>query len=167
MMFSPEWMAKFDYIFTDSMTWTDDKGRRMRLWIPREVHVDDEQQFMDMLVRKTVGIISSEPIDIYVNPTFLPAVIAEKYDELWTEERMAKVIAAAVANDVAIEINARYRLPSIRFIRQAKQAGAKFTCGTNNGGRDLGTLEYCKRAIRECGLTKDDFFTPGRPARKP
>ncbi len=165
-MFSPEWMAKFDYIFTDSMTWTDDKGRRMRLWMPNEVHVDDEQQFMDMLVRRAVGILSSEPVDIYVNPTFLPAVIADKYDELWTEERMAKVIAAAVANDVAIEINARYRLPSIRFIKQAKKAGAKFTCGTNNGGRNLGTLEYCKRAIRECGLTKDDFFKPRQPGKK-
>ena len=165
-MFSPEWMAKFDYIFTDSMTWTDDKGRRMRLWMPNEVHVDDEQQFMDMLVRKTVGIISNEPIDIYVNPTFLPRVIADKYDDLWTLERMAKVIAAAVANDVAIEINARYKLPSIRFIKQAKKAGAKFTCGTNNGGRDLGTLEYCKRAIRECGLTKDDLFTPRPPGKR-
>jgi len=164
-MFSPEWMAKFDYIFTDSMTWTDDKGRRMRLWMPNEVHVDDEQQFMDMLVRKTVGIISSEPIDIYVNPTFLPRVIADKYDELWTEDRMAKVIAAAVENDVAIEINARYKLPGIKFINQAKKAGAKFTCGTNNGGRNLGTLEYCKRAIRECGLKRDDFFKP-RPAGK-
>ncbi|MBL7187388.1 MAG: DUF1080 domain-containing protein [Phycisphaerae bacterium] len=165
-MFSPEWMAKFDYIFTDSMTWTDDKGRRMRLWMPNEVHVDDEQQFMDMLVRKTVGILSSEPIDIYVNPTFLPAVIADKYDELWTKDKMAKVIAAAVANDVAIEVNARYRLPSIRFIKQAKKAGAKFTCGTNNGGTDLGTLEYCKRAIRECGLKEDDFFKPHPPGKR-
>ena len=85
---------------------------------------------------------------------------------LWTEERMAKVIAAAVTNDVAIEINARYRLPSIKFIKQAKKAGAKFTCGTNNGGRDLGTLEYCKRAIRECGLTKDDFFRPRPPGKR-
>ena len=74
--------------------------------------------------------------------------------------------AAAVENDAAIEINARYRLPSIKFIKQAKKAGAKFTCGTNNGGRNLGTLEYCKRAIRECGLTKDDFFKPRPPGKK-
>ena len=165
-MFSREWMAKFDYIFTDSMTWTDDKGRRMRLWMPNEVHVDDEQQFMDTLVRKTVGILSNEPIDIYVNPTFLPAVIASKYDELWTKERMAKVIAAAVKNDVAIEINPRYKLPSIRFIKQAKKAGAKFSCGTNNGNKNLGTLEYCKRAISECGLKENDFFKPRLPGNR-
>jgi hypothetical protein len=162
-MFSTEWMAKFDYIFTDSMTWTDDKNRRMRLWMPDEVHIDDEQQFMDMLVRKTVGILSNEPIDIYVNPTFLPAVIAQRYDELWTKERMTKVINAAVKNDVAIEINARFKLPSAEFIKMAKKAGVKFSCGTNNGGKDLGSLEYCKRMIRECGLKDEDFFKP-RPA---
>ena len=164
-MFSQEWMAKFDYIFTDSMTWTDDNGRRMRLWIADEVHVDDEQQFMDMLVRKTVGILNNEPIDIYVNPTFLPAVIAGKYDKLWTEERMIKVINAAVKNDVAIEINARFKLPGVAFIRLAKKAGARFSCGTNNGGKELGNLEYCRRMIRECGLKEDDFFKP-RPAGK-
>ncbi len=159
-MFSPRWMAEFDYIFTDSMTWTDDKGRRMRLWMPDEVFVDDEQQFMDMLVDRAVRIISNEPIDIYVNPTYLPAVIADKYDQLWTPKRIKRVITAAKDNNVAIEINSRFMLPSKKFIRMAKKAGCKFTCGTNNGGRDLGTLEYSKRMIRECGLTKNDLFTP-------
>jgi len=79
---------------------------------------------------------------------------------------MARVIAAAVANDVAIEINARYKLPRIRFIKQAKKAGAKFSCGTNNGNKNLGTLEYCKRAIRQCGLKKDDFFKPRPPGKR-
>ncbi len=157
-------MARFDYIFTDSMTWTDDKGRRMRLWVPNEVFVDDKQQFMDMLVDRAVGIISNEPIDIYVNPTYLPEVIAKEYDTLWTKDRMMKVIRAAKEHQVAVEINSRFILPSKAFILLAKAEGVKFTCGTNNGGKDdLGDLEYSKRMIRECGLTKDDFFTP-RPA---
>jgi len=164
-MFSPKWIAKFDYVFTDSMTFTDDKGRRTRLWIKNEVNVDDEQQFMEMLVGKTVGILNNEPIDIYVNPTFLPAQIADRYDSLWTEKRMMKVIEAAVKNDVAIEINARFKIPSARFIKLAKKAGAKFAPGTNNGGKDLGNLEYCRRMIRECKLKESDFFKP-RPAGK-
>jgi len=159
-MFSKSMIAKFDYAFTDSMTFTDDKGRRMRLWMPNEVFVDEAQSFMDMLVRKTVGILSNEPIDIYVNPTFLPAKIAEQYDLLWTEERMDKVIAAAVENDVAIEINARYGLPSIKFIKRAQEAGATFAFGTNNGNRDLGHLEYCRRVAQICGLTEEDMFVP-------
>ena len=51
---------------------------------------------------------------------------------------MEKVIDAAVRNGVAIEINARYRLPSPAFIKLAKSKGAKFSFGTNNGDRDLG-----------------------------
>ena len=49
---------------------------------------------MDTLVERAVGILEREPIDIYVNPTFLPDVIAKDYDTLWTEARMKKVVAA-------------------------------------------------------------------------
>ena len=71
-MFSKEKIALFDYVFTDAMTWTDRKGRRMRLWIPEEVFVDDKEDFMDQLVSKIVGIMNSEPINIYVNSTYIP-----------------------------------------------------------------------------------------------
>ena len=165
---SPEMVAKFDYVFTDSMTWTNDRGKRMRLWMPNEVEVGDTQQFMDMLVDRTVGILNNEPIDIYVNPTFLPAAIAEEYDTLWTDERMDKVIQAAVKNGVAIEINARYKLPSEKFIKRAKAAGAKFSFGTNNGGKnDLGDLAYSRQMAVRCGLTAADLFVPKPDGQKP
>jgi hypothetical protein len=167
-MFSPEMIAKFDYVFTDSMTFTDQRGRRTRLWIPREVEVGDKQAFMDLLVARTVAILNEEPIDIYVNPTFLPAQIANEYDALWTEARMDKVIEAAVKNGVAIEINARYKLPSETFIRRAKAAGARFAFGTNNGGRDdLGDLAYSRLMARRCDLTATDLFVPKPDGQKP
>jgi len=159
-LFSREAIALCDYVFTDAMTFTDHKGRRMRLWMPNEVHVDDKQQFMEMLVGKIVTIMNDEPIDIYVNPTFLPRVIAKEYDTLWTRERMEKVIRAAVANNVAIEINSRYKLPTPAFIKLAKKMGAKFAFGTNNGGAELGTCEYARKMVKECNLTKDDMFIP-------
>jgi len=165
-LFSPEMIAKFDYVFTDAMTFTDKRGKRIRLWIRKEVQIDDKQDFMDMYVEKIVSVLN-EPIDIYVNPTFLPAFIADEYDVLWTPERMDKVIRAAVKNDVAIEINARYRIPSMAFIKRAKEAGAKFSFGTNNGGRELGHLEYCRRMARECGLTIKDMFSPRPDGSKP
>ncbi len=166
-MFSPGTIARFDYVFTDSMTWTNDAGRRMRLWMPNEVEIGDKQAFMDMLVARTVGILTNEPVDLYVNPTFLPAAMAAEYDMLWTDERMDRVIQAAVKNDVAIEINARYKLPSERFIGKAKAAGAKFSFGTNNGDRDLGDLAYSRLMARRYNLTKDDFFTPKPDGQKP
>jgi hypothetical protein len=167
-MFSPEMIAKFDYVFTDSMTWTNDRGKRMRLWMPNEVEIGDKQQFMDMLVDRTVGILTNEPIDIYVNPTFLPAAIAKEYNTLWTDERMDKVIQAAARNGVAIEINARYKLPSEKFIKRAKAAGVKFSFGTNNGGKDdLGDLAYSRLMAVRCGLTAADMFVPKPDGQKP
>lgn len=165
-LFSKENIAKFDYVFSDALTFTDDDGRRTRLWMRNEVHVDDPEQFMDMYVDRIVGILDDEPIDIFVNPTFLPAVIADRYDALWTQKRMDRVIEAAVKNGVAIEINARYCIPSAEFIKRAKQAGAKFAFGTNNGGRDLGNLGYSRRMARSCGLSEDDMFTPRPEGQK-
>lgn len=167
-LFKPETVAQFDYVFTDSMTFTDDAGKRMRLWIPEEVgEIGDVERFMETLVDRTVGILNNEPIDIYVNPTFLPAVIAADYDRLWTPSRMRQVIEAAKANDVAVEINNRYELPSGTFIKAAKKAGLKFAFGTNNTDRNLGRLEYGIRMVRECGLGWRDFFVPRPDGEKP
>lgn len=153
-------VKQFDYVFTDAMTFTDDHGKRTRLWIKDEVSIDDPQAFMDMYVRRIVGILNHEPINIYVNATFLPECIASRYDELWTPERMQQVIGAAVKNNVAIEINARYKIPSPAFIRRAKEAGVKFTFGTNNVDANLGRLEYCLDMIDECKLTASDMYLP-------
>jgi len=174
-LFSKEVIAEFDYVLTDALTFTDNNGRRTRLWMKDEVRIDDKpagawagkQAFMDMYVDRIVAIISNEPIDIFANATFLPEVIAAEYDTLWTKERAAEVINAAVKNKVAIEINARYHIPSPAFIRQAKKAGAKFSLGTNNGDKELGNLEYCRRTIKECGLKEKDFFAPKPPGQKP
>ena len=164
---SPESIAKFDYCFTDAMTFTDDRGKRMRTWIPEEVGViEDKQAFMDMLVRRIVGVLH-EPIDIYANATFLPDQMAADYDALWTPERMRTVIDAAIRNDVAIEINARRQIPSPKFIKAAKAAGVKFSFGTNNAEAELGRLEYPIRMVRECGLNWSDIFVPKPDGQKP
>jgi hypothetical protein len=159
-MFSEEVISKFDYVFTDAMTWTNNKGKRMRLWIPGETEVGDPQDFMDQLVDNIEKILA-EPIDIYVNPTYLPDQINDRYDELWTPERMDRVIRALLDNDVALEINNRRRIPSPAFIKRAKEAGVKFTFGTNNGGvNDLGRMDYAIEMISECDLTPVDMWMP-------
>ncbi len=161
-LFSPRAIARFDYVFTDAMTFTDQRGKRVRLWIKEEVQIDDPEAFMEMYVDRIVKVLRDEPIDLYVNPTFLPDRIAGQYEKLWTPARMQKVIDAAVRNGVAIEINARYRLPSEAFVRRAKGAGVKFSLGTNNGGKDdLGTPDYGLDMIEACGLTWKDMFMPG------
>lgn len=166
-LFSPEAVASFDYVFTDALTWTDNKGRRNRIWIPEEVWIEDKQQFMDLLVEKTVAILTQEPVDIYVNPTFLPAALSPEYDQLWTDERKKKVIDVLLKNQIALEINARYKIPSADFIKMAKEAGVKFTFGTNNAAADLGQLDYCLRMLQECKLTPANMFEPKPDGKKP
>lgn len=160
-MFSEESISQFDYVFTDAMTWTNDKGKRMRLWIKEETEVGDPQDFMDQLVNRIVGILDNEPIDIYVNPTYLPDEINANYDELWTPDRMDTVIKALVENKLALEINNARNIPSPAFIKRAKKAGVKFTFGTNNSGAEnLGRMDYAIEMIGECGLVPDDMWIP-------
>jgi histidinol phosphatase-like PHP family hydrolase len=159
-IFSKESMNKFDYVFTDGMTFTDAKGRRNRIWIKEETWIDNEEEFMDYLVNTIVKILSTEPINIYVNPTFLPAQMAGRYDFFWTVERMDKVIKAAKENNIAIEINNRYRIPSEAFLTRAKNAGVKFTVGTNNANSDFSGAEYALEIIKKCGLTQNNFYQP-------
>jgi hypothetical protein len=167
-LFTRATLEKFDYVFTDAMTWTDDRGRRMRLWIAEDVGViEDPQRFMDTLVDRATAIFATEPIDIYVNPTYIPDQLAAQYDTLWTPARMKRIVDGLAANGIAMEINNRRRIPIAAFIRLARQAGVKFACGTNNAGAaDLGRNEYCAEVIRDQGLRDEDFWTPPANGRK-
>lgn len=157
--FSKEVRDRFDFVFTDALTFTDTKNRRTRLWIPNEVYIDNEEQYMDLIVQKIVDVMQ-EPMDVYVNPNFLPDVMNDRYDAFWTNERMDKVINSMLATGKILEINHRYKIPNKAFIQKAKEAGVKFTFGTNNGDGDFGKLEYCIQMKNECGITAEDMFKP-------
>jgi len=167
-LFSRQALAKFDYVFTDSMTWSDDRGRRMRLWIPEEVGtITDAEKFMDMLVDRATRIFAEEPIDLYVNPTYIPDQLSAQYDRLWTPARMKRIVDGLAANGIGMEINNRRRIPSAAFIRLAKQAGVKFACGTNNAGAaDLGRNEYCAEMIKACDLRPEHLWSPPAEGKK-
>jgi histidinol phosphatase-like PHP family hydrolase len=147
------------------MTFTDEKGRRNRIWIKEETWIDDEEQFMDYLVNTLVKILNTEPINIYVNSTYLPEQMAGRYDKFWTTERMDKVIAAAKANNIAVEINNRFKIPSATFIKRAKAAGVKFTVGTNNADENFTGAQYARDMIKQCNLTQSDFYLPAKKKR--
>ncbi len=157
--FSKEIRDQFDYVFTDAMTFIDRKGNRTRLWMPDEVFIDNEQKYMDLIVEKIV-MVMDEPMDIYVNPNFLPDAMNDRYDEFWTDERQNKVIESMIRTNKVLEINHRYKIPNKSFIEKAKAAGLKFTFGTNNFNSDFGKLEYCIQMMKECGLTAQDMYKP-------
>lgn len=157
--FSEEARSEFDFVFTDALTFFDHKGRRVRLWINDEVIIDDEQQYMDMIVDRTCAVLE-EPADVFVNPFFLPEAMNDRYDEFWTKERMNKVIEKLAKSGKALEINELYQIPNKAIIMKAKAAGIKFTFGTNNITPDVSKLEYSIRMKKECGLTPKDMYKP-------
>jgi hypothetical protein len=166
--FSLATLEKFDYLFTDAMTWSDDSGKRMRLWMADEVGtIIEPDRFVDMLVDRATRIFADEPVDLYVNPTFLPDQIKADYDTLWTPARIKRIVDVLVANGVGMEINNRYRIPSRAVIMAAKQAGVKFSCGTNNrGADDLGHNEYCAEMIEACDLKMENLWRPPAEGQK-
>jgi|GEM_PF-3567897 len=160
--FSKESREMFDYVFTDALTFNDHKGRRTHLWIDPEVIIDiPSQEYMDMIMERTLKIINEEPIDFLASPTRLSTSMMKDYDKYWTDARVTQLVKALKDNNIAMEINAVSKVPSARIIKAAKAAGVKFTLGTNNNGvRELDRLAYSLRMVEECGLTIDDMWFP-------
>ena len=165
-VFSKELLAELDFILADGMTFPNTNGTYSRLWRNEEVNIRDVDFFMDRYT-DYLADIASEPIDIIANVTFLPEVIISDYDKLWTDQRAMKLINACVKNDVAIEINARYRIPSPKILKMAKKAGAKFAFGANSHSRNQAKqMDYCLDMIKELGLTEKDMFKPSSRKNK-
>jgi histidinol phosphatase-like PHP family hydrolase len=159
-VFSKKLLSELDFILADGMTFPNTNGTYSRLWVNQEVRIRNVDFFMDRYT-DYLADIASEPIDIIANVTFLPEVISADYDKLWTDERVIKLINACVKNDVAIEINARYRIPSPKILKMAKKAGVKFAFGANSHSRNQAKqMDYCLEMIKELGLTEKDMFKP-------
>ena len=123
---------------------------------------------MDMLVDRAVGIFEHEPIDIYVNPTYIPDQLAAQYDaalDAGPHEDESSTASRRTASRWSSTTAAAF--PAARSSTLAKQAGVKFTCGTNNAGAaDLGHNEFCAEMITAHGLGPQHFWTPPRDGAK-
>ena len=166
--FSQEALGIFDYLFTDAMTIMDHKNRNSRIYRAEEVHYDGvtKEQYMEQIVDQTIKILTNEPADIFANPTYIPEDMQADYDKLWTDERINRVLDVMKEHSIALEINPRYKIPSLKIIQMAKDRGLKFTFGTNNVDANFGKLEYCIEAIEQCGITTDDLWFPSMSIRK-
>lgn len=157
-VFSSEAISKLDYVLIDALEIPDGKGNRERIWEQRFI-LYNKSTFMDRYLDFHMEVLENGKSNILANPTFLPICIAPEYYKLWTEKRMDLIIQCAVKNNVAFEINSIYQYPKKPFIKMAKEAGAKFSFGSNGHQlRELKNYEYCFEMVKECGLTNDDFF---------
>jgi histidinol phosphatase-like PHP family hydrolase len=167
--FSPEVLARLDFVLTDAMTFPGKDGQRVKLWskdVESRVEMSNRQAFMDRYVDWYIEIIEKQPIDVLGNVSWLPRPLAPDYEAVWTPDRIRKVIDAAVKHRVALEIGSRLKLPKLYFLEMAKAAGVKFTFGSNGRYPNMGQLDYCLDMAQELRLAKTDMFTPAADGEK-
>lgn len=163
--FSSAVLGKLDFILTDAMTMHGPNGSRMKLWEPGAV-LGQPDHFMDRYVEWHEEILATQPIDILGNTTWTPDALMPEYDRLWTTKRMERVIAAAVKYNVALEISSSYKLPRLPFLRLAKEAGVKFSFGSNGRYPKMGLLDYSVEMATALKLSVRDMFQPATPGKR-
>jgi hypothetical protein len=155
--FSKPLLDELDYILMDALTLPNSDGTSLAIW-QIDTHVDDGEAFMTRYMQFTEQILTTEPIDIFGWPTFLPVPIARDYCDLWTYSRMQRIIDLAQSREIAIEINEVAHVPGESFITMAKRYGLKFTFGTDSRNQDAAHFYYCYQMAQKCGLTEADMF---------
>jgi hypothetical protein len=156
---SPQNRARLDYIMSDGLFFPY-KGATVAIWNTKATF-DNPQDFMDKYVEHNLNVLA-QPITIWCNAAMLPASLVDRSKELWTTERMDRLIQACLKGNIAIEINARWETPKPIFIKRAKALGAKFSIGTDQRNDAIGQIDYSLRVAAECGLTTKDFYLPAR-----
>jgi hypothetical protein len=155
--FSKDLLDELDYILMDALTLPNPDGTSLAIW-QIDTHVDDEEEFMTRYMQFIEQVLTTEPIDIFGWPTFLPVPIARQYSQLWTHQRVDRIIELAKAKNIAIEINEVAHVPDENFIRKAKQAGLKFTFGTDSRNQYAAHFYYCYQMTKKCSLTEANML---------
>ncbi len=160
---SAENRAGLDYIMSDGLFFPYN-GTNLPIWNSKATF-DAPQDFMEKYVEHNLKVLA-QPIQIWCNAAMLPASLVERSDELWTPQRVDRLIQAVLKGNIAIEINSRWETPKAGFIRRAKAAGAKFSIGTDQRNEAIAQIDYSLRVSKECGLTAKDFYLPARDIDK-
>ncbi len=117
--------------------------------------------YMDALVANAEALAATMPVDILAHPTLVNLTLREvPADELWTEEREERLVAALFDAGIAFEISARYRAHE-RLVRRAIDRGVRVSLGSDGHSADqVGDLTFPLALARHCGARDEDLFDP-------
>jgi histidinol phosphatase-like PHP family hydrolase len=124
---------------------------------------------MEHMVDNLCDLVRTMPVQIVAHSTLLPPALLALESDLhawWTPEREDRYVEALAGSGVALEISNRYRLPHDRLLRKAKQAGARFSLGSDgHTAAQVARLDWATDAARRAGVTDADLFVPARNPR--
>ncbi len=153
-------LAELDYLMGGLHAVTV-SNKKYFFWGPE--FPQDEDAFVEAYVDTTLVALAEDPLDVLAHPTYLPAPLSHRYDEIWNERRCGEMWAAAAEAGVAVEINGRWMVPGPRQIELALELGLMFAVGSDAHRRDeLFAVEYPLRMIDELGIPEDRIFLPQR-----
>jgi histidinol phosphatase-like PHP family hydrolase len=165
--FSREVLSRLDYILTDSWTVRDANGRRIKAFSAGYDPGNDPEAFMKWYVDWIVEILETTPLDIWSHPMWVTRKFNAQVEKMWTEERMRRVVMTCKNTNTAVEIDSSVRLPTMPFLKMAREEGVKFSFGASSQGARVNPIDWSVNTARELGLTKKDMFQPAPQGRKP
>jgi hypothetical protein len=151
--------GKFDYVIGDIISFKNSRGQDVDILL--DENIGNRESFMDQYVKAIAEGLDKGGLNIWATATMLPKSLAGEYDKLWTIERMTKVIDAAKRNNVAIEVDNKLKLPSITFLKMAKEKGCLFSIGGLFEENKMDEPDYFYEVIDQCKLTYKDIYIPG------
>lgn len=101
------------------------------------------------------------PVDILAHPTLLPIPLRKlPLEELWTEEREARAVAALRNGGIAFEISNRYRAHE-RFVARAVNAGVRIALGSDgHTAEQVADVVWPLFVARGLGVPDADLYDP-------
>jgi histidinol phosphatase-like PHP family hydrolase len=117
--------------------------------------------YMDAHVDNLERFAREMPVEILAHPTLLPLSLRGRpLEELWTEPREERAVAALADAGIAFEISNRYR-PHERFVRRAAAAGVRLSLGSDGHTVDqVGQLDWPLALARATGVRDDALYEP-------
>ena len=159
--------SQLDYVLTDSWTVRDASGKRVKAFAGGYDPGDDAEAFMKWYVDWIVEILETTPLDIWSHPMWVTRKFTPQLEQMWTEERMRRVVRTLKNTNTAVEIDSSVKLPTMPFLKMAKAEGIKFSFGASSQGARINPVDWSIATAKELGLTKKDMFQPAPRGRKP
>lgn len=164
-----EVMARFDYRIGSNHGFRMPDGTVMSAWeerLPDGWGEDRAQEWMGIVAANLCEMVRTMPIEIAAHSTLLPPALTRlERDPLawWTEAREDGFVEALAEVGVALEISNRYRLPHDRLLVKARQAGVRFSLGSDgHAEHQVAALGWAADTARRVGVTEREMFVPER-----
>lgn len=162
-----EIMDRFDYRIGSNHGFALPDGTWASPWwteLP-EPWASRPHEVMDHMVSNLCDLVAAMPIEIVAHSTFMPAALMDIEHDVhawWSDEREDRFVEAVVASGVALEISNRYRLPHDRLLRKAKEAGARFTLGSDgHRASQIAKLDWAVETAVRLGIGEGQMFVAG------